>query len=373
MEKHLHIISFDIPYPANYGGAIDVYYKIKALHENGVKVILHCFKYNRKEVEELKLVCEKVYYYDRDTSLLSHLSYLPYTVYSRKNSRLINNLLKDNYPILFEGLMSSYYLSDKRLSGRIKLFREANIEHDYYNELAKATNSLRNRVYYILESKKMRSFEKTLNSTDIILAISQSDGNQLKARFPNKRVEFIPCFHPNSTVTSLPGKSNYILYHANLSVPENEIAVLYLCNEVFSKLKFQCIIAGLSPTHRVLNTVSAYENIQLIANPSENKMNELVQNAHINIIVTFQGTGLKIKLLNTLFSGRHIIVNQQMLEGSGLDKLCHISNTSTEQIMLCEKLMSMPFNQMDILERQKLLIPQYLGSYQAKKIMELLA
>ena len=68
-----------------------------------------------------------------------------------------------------------------------------------------------------------------------------------------------------------------------------------------AKLNFRCIVAGLNPTQRVIETVSAYQNIQLIANPAENKMNELVQNAHINILVTFQGTGLKIKLLNTLF------------------------------------------------------------------------
>ncbi len=30
-DKYLHIISFDIPYPPNYGGVIDVFYKLKAL------------------------------------------------------------------------------------------------------------------------------------------------------------------------------------------------------------------------------------------------------------------------------------------------------------------------------------------------------
>ena len=45
-EVHLHIISFTIPYPPNYGGAIDVFYKIKALHSAGVKVHLHCFSYD---------------------------------------------------------------------------------------------------------------------------------------------------------------------------------------------------------------------------------------------------------------------------------------------------------------------------------------
>ena len=30
MERHLNIIAFNIPWPANYGGIIDVYYKMKA-------------------------------------------------------------------------------------------------------------------------------------------------------------------------------------------------------------------------------------------------------------------------------------------------------------------------------------------------------
>ena len=40
MDKYLNIVSFNIPYPANYGGVIDVYYKLEALHACGVKLIL---------------------------------------------------------------------------------------------------------------------------------------------------------------------------------------------------------------------------------------------------------------------------------------------------------------------------------------------
>ena len=28
---HLHIVSFNVPWPADYGGVIDVYYRIKAV------------------------------------------------------------------------------------------------------------------------------------------------------------------------------------------------------------------------------------------------------------------------------------------------------------------------------------------------------
>ena len=44
-NKKLHLISFDVPFPANYGGVIDVFHKINSLHKIGVKVILHCFQY----------------------------------------------------------------------------------------------------------------------------------------------------------------------------------------------------------------------------------------------------------------------------------------------------------------------------------------
>ena len=52
MDKHLHIIALNIPFPPNYGGVIDIYYKIKALHQLGVKIILHCFAYERPQAEE---------------------------------------------------------------------------------------------------------------------------------------------------------------------------------------------------------------------------------------------------------------------------------------------------------------------------------
>ena len=67
MEQYLNIIAFNIPWPANYGGIIDVYYKIKALKANGVKIILHCFEYERPHAPILETLCEKVYYYKRNT------------------------------------------------------------------------------------------------------------------------------------------------------------------------------------------------------------------------------------------------------------------------------------------------------------------
>ena len=65
---NLHLVSLDIPFPPNYGGVIDVFYKIKALSELNCKIFLHCFYSERKGHKTLHQYCEKVFYYERDMS-----------------------------------------------------------------------------------------------------------------------------------------------------------------------------------------------------------------------------------------------------------------------------------------------------------------
>ena len=75
MTKAVNIVSFNIPYPPNYGGVIDVFYKIKALSKEGYEVHLHTFVYDRTSSDELERLCKKVYYYKRNTGFLYNLSY----------------------------------------------------------------------------------------------------------------------------------------------------------------------------------------------------------------------------------------------------------------------------------------------------------
>ena len=91
-DKHLNIISFDVPSPPDYGGVIDIFYKIKALKEQGIKVHLHCFKYGRSEAANLDLLCEQVFYYERDVNKNFLFHSLPYVTITRNSEKLINNV-----------------------------------------------------------------------------------------------------------------------------------------------------------------------------------------------------------------------------------------------------------------------------------------
>jgi hypothetical protein len=169
MNNHLHIISFDVPYPANYGGVIDVFYKLKNLSKKGIGIYLHCFEYGRGKQPELLKYCEKVFYYKRNTSFLNHLNKLPFIIKSRMSEELIANLSLDNYPILFEGLHTCGILYNPKLKDRYKIYRESNIEHHYYQHLAKAEKSNWKKMYFLREAKKLAAFEKQLIHCNVML------------------------------------------------------------------------------------------------------------------------------------------------------------------------------------------------------------
>jgi len=372
IDKHLNIIALNIPWPPNYGGVIDIFYKVMALHALDVKITLHCFEYERKASRELELLCENVYYYKRQTGLKSNFTFLPYNVYSRKNEELIRNLLKNDYPILFEGLHSCYYISDDRLKNRKKIFRECNIEHDYYYYLFQSTNHPVKKLFFLIEALRFKIYQSIVKYADLIISVSTEDQTYLQKTFPEKHIEFVPCFHKNEEITTIPGKSDFILYHGKLSVFENEKAVLFLIHKVFSKLPYTCIIAGMDPSDKIKNAAKPFPNIIIEANPDENRMDYLIHHAQISTLITFQATGLKLKLLNSLFAGRHTLVNSHMLAGSGLEALCFIENTPEQMIRCCHQLMAKPFDQETIKGRENYLFPTYSNKYQAERLCRMI-
>lgn len=370
-DKYLHIVAFDIPYPPNYGGVIDVWYKLKYLRNYGIKVILHCYEYpGRDRSEKLEELCETVHYYLRLLGWQSAFSLKPYIVSSRRSEKLISNLTADNHPVLFEGLHSCYYIDDPRLKNRQLIYRESNIEHRYYFSLFRVEKKPVNKLYFLMASLKLRLYQKVLRHASLMLAVSSEDAEYLSKHFPQKKVVYLPSFHANEMVETIEGSGGYALYNGNIEVPENAHAVRYLIREVFNDIDFPLKVAGMNPPERIKKLAEKRENIELIANPDDEKMFELIRNAHVNILVTFQATGLKLKLLNTLYKGRFCLVNDKMLNGTGLNELCVIGNSPLEQKEKLRQLFAEKFTNDKITLRREILEKNYSNEKNAQKLIE---
>lgn len=369
-EKHLHVISFDVPFPANYGGVIDVYYKLKALAELGIKIHLHCFEYGREQAKELNAICHSVSYYKRQTSRNNLLRRKPFIVVTRESNTLLENLLKDEHPILFEGLHTCFYLDDKKLKDRVKVVRSHNIEHDYYLNLAKVERDVFKKSYFYNESFKLKRFERVLSHAQAILAISKNDTQYLSSKYKN--VHYVTAFHPNEEVKVKSGSGKFALYHGSMDVGENNEAALFLVNQVFNSIDVPLVIAGKKPSRELKEAVAKYDNIKLESDVTTEDIFKLIEKAQINVLPTFQATGIKLKLLAALFKGRHCVVNNFMVENTGLEKLCVVKNTSEEMKKAIVQLYEKPFDHEELNKREKILMKDFCNSENAQKLIKII-
>ena len=370
MQKKLHLISFDIPYPANYGGVIDVFYKIKALHNLGIEIILHCFQHGKPDQPKLENYCSEVHYYQRNSFFSSMLSNdFPFIVKSRGNEKLINNLIKGNYPILFDGLHTTYILNLEDFKNRKTFLRAHNVEHRFYKGLEKSESSIFKRKFFKQESKKLKKYEAIIHQMTGVFSISPIEQSYFQKKYGYKCI-YIPAFHDTEIHTKLDAKGDFILYHGNVSVSENVKAALFLI-DTYKDSNYQLVIASSYVNDELAIEIVKHKNIRFHSLQGEDDLNRLFENAHINVLPTFQNTGIKLKLLNTLYQGKFVIANNFMVDGTGLESLCEKANTKEEFLTKTKELLDKTFDP-KIVETRKKILQNFSPIESAKKIIEVI-
>jgi Glycosyl transferases group 1 len=366
LDKHLHIISLDVPWPADYGGVIEIFYKLRALHQQGIKIHLHCFTKSRNPQKELAKYCVEVNYYTRKKNLAGFSLTLPYIVNSRNNPELLINLQKDNYPVLLEGIHCTYLLNSAQLENRKVFIRLHNTEYLYYKNLAKHETNILKKMYFLHESRLLKKYEQAIANKAMIFAMSDIDVTQYKNDFAATQIQYLPGFINWTMAAGKEGKGCYCLYHGNLSINENETAVIWLLKNVFNNLDIPFVIAGKKPSKKLLALAHQHKNTCIVANPGENEMQDIIAKAQLHVLPSFNNTGIKLKLLNALFNGRHCLVNQAAVAGSRLEAACHIANDATSFKKAIEAIYQQPFTEHEKEKRQGLLQTIYNNEANAK-------
>ena len=370
MSEYIHIVCLDAPSPPDYGGAIDMYYKITSLAGLGKKIILHYFDYNQKRSADLlKEYCVEIHSYHRKSFIASFSFSSPYIVNSRLDQLLIERLNADRYPILLEGLHCSGIFPCIQNRERVVL-RMHNEEASYYKSLAGVESNPFKKKYFSLEAFLLKKYQGNLNKKVKIACLSQKDRNVLQSGYGFTNLHFVPCFVPWQTVRPQPGKGDYCLYHGNMTVSETEAAASWLIQNVFSKINIPFVIAGNGVSKKLRSVVDKYKNCKLIYNLPADELDSLIRDAHINILPSKNNTGVKLKLLHALLEGRFCITNTSGMEGSTIGSGVHIANEPEEYITLIQKLFEQEFTLLHAQERQSILA-LYNNKRNAQKLSEL--
>ncbi|MFO8000974.1 MAG: glycosyltransferase [Marinilabilia sp.] len=352
--SYLHIVSLTIPWPPDYGGAIDIWYKLPAFRKEGIRIILHCFEYDRKPDEILLKYCEKVYYYQRKRRLTDFLSLTPFMIKTRESKTLMNNLRKDDHPILLEGIHSISVTREKSLRDRKIWLRPHNVEAGYTRDLARAEDSFPRKLFFYLESLKLKYYERKKLNVKGIFCISEPD-KEFFSKY-NKNCMLLPPFHAHEKVTSKPGRGKYLLYHGNLSISENRQNALFL-SRICHRFPLPLIIAGRSPRSSFLKKLQVFPNATVKTDLSPTDMNALIRDAAMILLPARQTSGFRLKLLSSLYMGRHIIASPQMVYQTGLAALCHQATTENEWVRTIKELSDVSFSEREKENRENVLKP----------------
>ncbi len=373
MVKNLHIVCLDVPWPADYGGAIDMMNRIMTLHKMGILIHLHYFSYNERGIpNELNQFCESINVYEREKINNGFSFTMPYIVASRINEQLISRLQEDNYPILLEGIHTTGILSKLDRRNRKIVVRMHNEESLYYKELARAESGILKKIYFQNESRLLKKYSHHLPDDCLYACVSEKDIAVFKNDYKLTRVEFLPTFPAWQSVSGQEGQGNLCLYHGNLSVPENEEAALWLLCNVFTKARVPFVIAGKKPSRRLQKLAGLCQHTCLVADPCETEMNDLVRKAHVHVLPCFNKnvTGIRLKLLHSLFEGRHCVVNEPIVAGTGLESACHIGTNANAFASIITQLYHQPFTREEIILRKQLLGTTYDNEKNTRKLIQ---
>lgn len=323
-NKIIHIVSLDVPFPPDYGGMIDVFYRVKALHELGFSIHLHCFTYGRGRPNELKKYCSEVHFYERKRRISDFFSSRPFVVQTRKSNELLRRLLADEHPVLLEGLHCCWYLENTEIRKKTTIVRTHNVEHDYYQELMKSASGFK-KLFFRSEYKKLKRYESILSKATYLLAIKEGD----RAYFEilNSHSFVLPASLPELQQVIAEPK-DYCLFHGNLSVEENNASARCLLDHVIPHLnEVPFVIAGKNPRQELIQAAEQ-RGVKVVANPSESEMNQLISEAKIHVLPSTQATGLKLKVLAALQTMGAVIVNSNMTQGNDLGEYCIVADSA---------------------------------------------
>ena len=365
----LHIVPFAIPYPPDYGGAIDVWNRVKALHRAGIRIHLHCFVYGPfKPHDELKEVASEVTYYPRLSWQAIMAPGQPYIVSSRRNPLLLSKLMQDQVPVLFEGIHTSGFVNE--LKNRKRFLRAHNIEHKYYNELA-ADSQRFQYLFFQRESLALHRYEcNHAGSFDTVFTISPDDQAWYQSREANSVM--LPVFHGIDQVTSSVGRGEYLLYQGDLSIESNQQALTELLKTLKAYPDYKIVIAGKSGERVFEEKLTKYPKLTREVDVTEGRMAELVKNAQVIIVHSRHSSGMKVKLFPALYNGRFVIANENSLTRTPIDEALHLYRNPEEMVALIQSLWHKDFTASDVAERVQIMHQLPGDDVKAKEIIRYL-
>jgi hypothetical protein len=340
-QNRILIVSGFFPFPSFFGGAYDVFERIKGLKSLGFEIDLICTCKTipkKEDIDFVKIYIEELFLVKRKNRLVDLFNIKPLQVISRSELKNVVLDKKYNYTIL-ESECVGLILENKSLRTDEIIVRVHNNESKYFKELANSTHSFFNKLYYFQESFKYNYFSSNIFSkTDRLWFISKEElvQNEMNASMGYKSIHLPSPINDAFLQQEL--SSKIVLFIGALFMPNNIEALLWYLDFVHPYLlkveNYKLIIVGSTGDFTddyFRKKFKHYSSIELFFNVKNLDLFYAQSTVFINPMI--HGTGVKLKSMNAIVNGLPLAATTIGAEGIGLDSEMYFeANTPTEFI-----------------------------------------
>lgn len=277
-------------------------------------------------------------------SLLSKTPYWLKRFYSIDFQNEIRNTITAHQPdiIILEGLQLAPYLPALKKSGSKLLLRTHNIESDLWDEQLSSMRGIK-KLSAQLSVKGLRSYENAIfNEVDGIIAISPKEVEYITTVAPTTPVIHIPTTIPTRKESSSFSKDFFHL--GAMDWAPNKAGINWFIDQVWTSFMQTESSSILHLAGRKL-VPELFSSVKKVVNHGEvfDSSAFMLRNG-IMIVPVFQGSGIRIKILEAGSLGIPVIATPKAVEGLGLipDKHFLQASTETEFITQMKRLVASP-------------------------------
>ncbi|MCJ8279722.1 MAG: glycosyltransferase family 4 protein, partial [Rivularia sp. ALOHA_DT_140] len=363
------LVCHDIPYPAIHGGRIDMWRRIKAFAEIGVELQLICWFDKvplREEVAEIKKHVSSTYFIPFKHDLCSTgyrlLNLLRYPL--EVTSRLVvgeqlNHLISQvrafkPHIVWLDGIHGGNVAS--KLSHHFDIpivTRTHNIEHLYYQRLFSAATGT-SKVKRYLSVSHLETYEKSLLKNSLIFYDISAEDLKFWKSHGYKNGRYLPPlmeidkYRQKSKLNSNLHHQEHPKIHQNINIhhqydvvflgnlySNNNVAgIIWFLTQVLPEISAQLsnikvLIAGAKPINKIRQLCEEIEGVDLSVNPPSST--EIYNSGRVLINPVLTGSGVSIKSLEMLMTGKPIVSTPQGIAGLPLSVKQYFKIASDKQ------------------------------------------
>lgn len=337
MTIKITLVASEFPYPPIHGGRVDTWRRICALHEQGVQIQLITWISKRKgkspsadDIEEVKSKVSSLVLLPLPDTLIGRIvgvaraPFLPIPICQRVPAV---NLMKetrrvvacfDPAVIVCDGLFGASLAGTlSAYTARPMVARSQNIEHRYMASQAGVAKPLIQKAKYYAFSVGLKRYEKSfLGRCAKVFDISVADLEHWRARGIMTGTwlpPFATCLDPAKLSEAAPKYD--IAYLGNLHAPNNLAGIQWFVTRVVPLLNpdTKILIAGSDPSSHFRRICRSGGHITVLENPDS--PDTVYREARVLVNPIFSGSGVNIKSVDMLASGRPVVTTAQGVMG----------------------------------------------------------